>query len=177
MANKEIAADIINYGQGLAMFGPTNLNTGFLTRVYLNKIDKDEAKGFAMQSEYIIRELVKQWAASSDAPDDYECRVLFQYIFDKVAEATYKTIVGKKVDTEFNLNEPFEYHEPDLPENIQQKITNAVPRIVDVASQVLQHIDDKGYRTDDLENWFLPYLILSSGLAMQFILEMDLYDD
>ena len=177
MVNKEIAADIIHYGQGLAECGPATLTTGFLTRQHRNKIDSEEAKSFAMQSEYIVRELVKQLAASDVTPDDYQCRVLFQYIFDKVAEATYKTIVGKKVDTELNLNEAFEYHEPDLPYYIQQKITNAVPRIVGVSSEVLRHINNKGYRTDDLENWFLPFLILPGGLAMQFVLEMDLDDD
>ena len=38
MINKEIAADIIHYGQGLAVLDATNLTTGFLTNENLNKI-------------------------------------------------------------------------------------------------------------------------------------------
>ena len=70
------------------------------------------------------------------------------------------------VNTELDINEAFDYHEPDLPYFIQQKITNAVPRIISVANEVLRHIDDNGYRTDDLKNWFLPFLILPGGLAI-----------
>ena len=177
MENKAIASDVINYGKELAMFGPTNLTTGFLTNVCLNKIEKEEAMGLAMQSKDIIREMVKQLTASGTKPDDYDCRVLFQYVFDKIAEATYKTIVGNEVNIELYIPEAFKYHEPDLPDYIQQKITNVVSMNINVADKVLQHIDDNGYRTDDLENWFLPFLILSSGLAIQFTLEMDLDDD
>lgn len=66
--------------------------------------------------------------------------------------------------------------EPDLPYYIQQKITNAVPRIVSVSNQVLQHIDENEYRTNDLEEWFLPFLLLPVGQAIQFVMEMDLDD-
>ena len=64
MINKEVASDIIRYGQGLAVFGLANPTTGFLTNESLNKIDKEEAKEFLLQSEYIVRELVKQVTAS-----------------------------------------------------------------------------------------------------------------
>ena len=177
MDNREIAEGIIRYGQGLAVIDPTNLTTGFLSKKYLNRIDREEAQGIALQTEYIVREIVKQLSESNAAPDDYECRVLFQYIFDKVAEVTYKTIVGEEINTEISINEAFEYHEPDLPFYIQQKITNAVPRIVSVASRILQHIEENNYRTNELDFWLLPFLLLPSSLAMQFVLEMDLNDD
>lgn len=177
MVNKEIAEDIIRYGQELAVFGPQNHTTGFLTYEIRNQIEKEEAMGLVRQSELIVRELVKQLTVSGETLDDYKCRVLFQYVFDKVAEATYKTLVGEDVDTVLNINEAFDYHEPDLPYYIQQKITNAVPRIVGVSNQVLQHIDENEYRTDDLEEWFLPFLLLPVGQAIQFVMEMDLEDD
>ena len=177
MVNREIAEDIIRYGQQLAVFEPQNLTTGFLTYEIRNQIEKEEAIGLAQQSEYIVRELVKQLISSGATPDDYECRVLFQYVFDKVAEATYKTLIGEEVDTVININEAFDYHEPDLPYYIQQKITDAVTRIVSVTNQVLQYIDENGYWSDDLEEWLLPFLLLPVGLAIQFVLEMDLDDD
>ena len=177
MVNKEIAEDIIRYGQELAVFGPQNHTTGFLTYEIRNQIEKEEAMGLVRQSELIVRELVKQLTVSGETLDDYKCRVLFQYVFDKVAEATYKTLVGEDVDTVLNIIEAFDYHEPDLPYYIQQKITNAVPRIVGVSNQVLQHIDENEYRTDDLEEWFLPFLLLPVGQAIQFVMEMDLEDD
>lgn len=177
MVNKELAEDIIRYGQELAVLGPQNLTTGFLTYEIRNQIEKEEAMDLARQSELIVRELIKQLTVSGENLDDYKCRVLYQYIFDKVAEATYKTLVGDDVDTVLNINEAFDYHEPDLPYYIQQKITNAVPRIASVSNQVLQHIDENEYRTDALEEWFLPFLLLPVGQAIQFVMEMDLGDD
>ena len=177
MVNREIAEKNIHYGQGLAVDDLANLETGFLTNEYMNIIEKEAAKGIALQSEYIIRELIKQLTNSNATPDDYECRVLFQYIFDKVAEVTYKTIVEDEINTELNIKEAFEYHEPDLPYYIQQKITNAVPKIVSLANKVLWYIDENDYRTTDLDYWLLPFLLLPSGLAMQFVMEMDLNDD
>lgn len=177
MINREVAEDIIRYGQGLAVMGPQNITTGFLTYTILNQMDREDAVVIAQQSEYTVRELVRQITVSEAIPDDYDSRVLFQYVFDKVAEATYKTLVGEEVDTVLNINEAFEYHEPDLPYYMQQKITDKVPLIISVADKVLQHIEDCEYRTEDLENWFLPFLLLAVSLAMQFGLEMDLNDD
>lgn len=177
MLDRDIAAKIIRFGQSRSTFGPENMFSGFLTYEIKNKIDKEEAMGLALQSESIVKELVKQVISTGVTPGDYECRVLFQYVFDKVAEATYKTIVGDEVNTELSLHEAFEYHEPDLPYYIQQKITNAVGQIGKVCNDTMGYIDENGYHTEDLEYWFLPLLLLPVGLAMQFALEMDLDDD
>lgn len=177
MVNKRIAEDIINFGQSLALFGPHNLFTGVLSLENTNNMEADEVIRLAHQSEYIVRELVRQLSASGVTPDNSECALLFQYVFDKVAEATYKTLVGVDVDTTFDVKEVFEYYEPDLPIHIQQKITAIVPRIAELTRMVLLHIEENDYCTDDLEVWLYPFLVLSSGISIKFVLEMNLDDD
>ena len=177
MIDNEIAARIIRYGQARSTMGLDNLFSGFLTNEIKNKIDDEDAKGIALQFESIVKELVKQIVSAGVIPSTDECSTLFQYVFDKVAEATYKIIVNEDVNVELNIGEAFEYYEPDLPYYIQQKITNAVEKIVTVCSDTLSYIDDNGYRTEDIEYWFLPLLLLSVSLAMHFVLEMNLDDD
>ena len=177
MVNREVAENILRYGQSRAVIGPDNLYSGFLTQEVRNKIDKEEALLLARESEYLVREFVKQLISLKTTPREEEVGQLYQYIFDKVAEATYKTIIGREVDTELDLKEVFEYHEPDLPYYIQQKINVALGGITSVYSDTMRFIKEKGYQTDDLEYWLLPLLILSSGLAMKFVLELDLNDD
>ena len=63
-------------GMLLEMTNRTYHRTADMMRA-LMVMDKDD-----MDDDY---ELVKQLAASDVTPDDYQCRVLFQYIFDKVA--------------------------------------------------------------------------------------------
>lgn len=177
MLDNEVAAKIIRYGQGRSTMGLDNLSSGFLTNEFKNNIDDEDVKGLVLQFESIVKGLVKQIVSAGAIPSNYECGTLFQYVFDKVTEATYKTIVDEDVNVELNIGEAFEYHEPDLPYYIQQKITNAVEKIVTVCGDTLNFIDENGYRTEDVEYWFLPLLLLSVSLAMHFVLEMNLDDD
>lgn len=84
--------------------------------------------GFSLETEKIINQLSHQLeqVADGNVPTDFECGTLFQYVFDKVTEALYKLLMGDEVDTQFNLQEAFDYNEPDLPEHIQLKLTNVV---------------------------------------------------
>lgn len=177
MTNIEINADIIRFGHSLAVFNLDNLDTGFLTYIFENQMEKGKTMGLIQQSQRIVRELVKQLQASGLTPDNYQCGLLFQYIFDKVAEVTYKKIVGKKVDTTFQITEAFDYHEPDLPYYIQQKINNIVGKNAIIVKRTLNHIKENDYLTDNLEDWLLPFLLVPIALAIQFVLEMDFDDD
>ena len=177
MINNKIAEDIIRYGQSKSILTPETINTGFLSYVNNNLIDKEDAVDLAKQSEHIVRELVNQLTVAGATPDEYECLALFQYIFDKVAEATYKTIIGEDVDTILNISEAFEYYEPDLPYSIQEQITNTVGKIAHIGNDVLKYIKDNGYMTEDLEFWFLPYLLIPVSFAIQFVLEIDISDN
>ncbi len=177
MLNREIAADIIRYAQGLSRICVETINTGFLAYEMRNHIEKSVALDISNQAQTIISEMVSQFTRAEVTPDKSECGLLYQYVFDKVAEVTYKTLVGEEVDTTMDIKEAFEYHEPDLPIYIQEKLTSVVHKLALISSRTLRFIDEKGYRTDDLENWFFPYLLIPVGFAIQFVVEMDLDDD
>jgi hypothetical protein len=103
--------------------------------------------------------------------------MLFQYVFDKTTEATYKVIKDEDVDTQFLPKEIYDGYAPDLPEYIQLKLTNIVSKIAIISSSILQYLDKKKYRTLDMNVWLSAYLIISVTLAIQFAQEIDPDDD
>ena len=94
-----------------------------------------------------------------------------------VTEALYKLLMGEEVDTQFELKEAFEYHEPDLPEYIQLKLTNVVGKIAIIHSRILHYLDENSARTSDLELWLPAYLMVAVIIAIQFAQEIDPDDD
>ena len=104
--------------------------------------------------------------------DNFECGTLFQYVFDKVVEATYKKLMGEEIDTQFNIREAFEYHEPDLPEYIQLKLTNVVGKLAIISTEILQYLGKNGLKTTDLSTWMAPYFMVAATIAIQFAQEI-----
>lgn len=177
MNRKEIAQGVAQF-VNLAYISPLNLNTGFLTHHYCNPLPKDQVEDFSKETEVIITQLVQhvQTIVDKNKLTNNECATLFQYIFDKVTEATIKMIMEEEVDTQFDLNEAFRSHEPDLPANIRQTITNVVDKITIINSTILQFLDDNNARTKDLDDWLTAYLLDSAIIAIQFAQEIDLED-
>jgi len=178
MDKKEIAQGLSPFVM-MAFVDAQNMETGFLTRHRVNKLTKEQIMGFSMETEKIINQLSHQLeqVADGNIPTDYECGTLFQYIFDKVTEALYKLLMGDEVDTQFNLKEAFEYHEPDLPEYIQLKLTNVVGKIAVINRKLIQHLEDNDARTANLDNWLPAYLMVAVIIAIQFAQEIDPNDD
>lgn len=132
-----------------------------------------------METEKIINNLSLQLelVADGNVPTDFECATLFQYVFDKVTEALYKLLMGDEVDTLFNIKEAFEYHEPDLPEYIQLKLTNVVGKIAIINQKIIQYLDKNETRTANLDSWLPAYLMVAVIIAIQFAQEIDPDDD
>lgn len=179
MTKNEIAEAILRFGIHKAYLSAENMKTGVLTQMVINQLSEKEITDLSLETEIILRELIKQLNESkgNEKPSDYESGILFQYIFDKVTEASYKTILGKEVDTEFSLKEPFEYHEPDLPYYIQQKLTNQVGQLACLSGSLIEFVDKNGFRDEELETWMLPFLMVPTYIAIRFAQEMDLNDD
>jgi hypothetical protein len=76
--------------------------------------------------------------------------MLFQYVFDKTTEATYKIIMDEDIDTQFIPKEIYDGYAPDLPEYIQLKLTKVVGKIAIISSSILQYLDKNKLRTLDL---------------------------
>ena len=182
---KKISMNKQEIAQGLSPFvmiafvDAQNLETGFLTRHRINKLTKEQIMGFSMETEKIINKLSHQLeqVADGNIPTDYECGTIFQYVFDKVTEALYKLLMGDEVDTQFNLKEAFDYHEPDLPEYIQLKLTNVVGKIGLINMKILHYLDENNARTNDYDSWLPAYLMVAVIIAIQFAQEIDPDDD
>lgn len=179
MTKKEIAESILLFGIHKAYLSAENMTTGVLTQIVINQLSEKKITELSLETEFILRELIKQLNESKggETPSDYESGILFQYIFDKVTEATYKTIIGKEIDTEFSVKEPFEYHEPDLPYYVQQKLTNQVGQLACLSGSLIEFMDKNGFREEELETWMLPFLMVPTYIAIRFAQEMDLNDD
>ena len=176
MTAQEIAKDILTLGLTKANCSVENVETGILTKEIINPLEKQQVTDISLETECILRSMIEQIdeGMGGDCPPDEEIGFLFQYVFDKVTEVTYKTIVGEEVDTEFNVKEAFENHEPDLPYYIQQKLTNKVAKLACLCGLLIQYMDEKEYRENELMVWMLPFLMVSSTVAIQFAQEMDL---
>ena len=119
--------EIVQFGVSISQFNIDNLETGLLTMDKFNELEKGQALALAQETESILRQFVSAFEVhSTNKFEGYDAGILFQYVFDKVVEVTYKVIIDVEIDTQFIPSEPFEYHEPDLPEYIQLKLTNAV---------------------------------------------------
>lgn len=162
-----------------AFVSPENIHTGSLTRQRINPLPQEQIRAFSLETENIINSMVQLYAEAfpEEIPSDYNCGILFQYVFDKTTEALFKLLTGQDVDTQFVLKEAFEYHAPDLPEYIQLKLTNVVGKIAAINQSILNFIDDNDARTGDINSWMPVYLMVSVIIAIQFTQEIDPDDD
>ena len=156
-----------------------NPETGFLTRNRINPLSKELITELSLQTEGIICQMVQHFEIANigNGPSDYECGMLFLYVFDKTTEATYKLIMDEEVDTQFIPKEIHEGYAPDLPEYIQLKLTKVVGKIAIISRSILQYLDDKKLRSHDMNVWLSAYLMISVTLAIQFAQEIDPDDD
>ena len=122
MTQKELLQELSQFVMK-AYVGPQNTETGFLTHHHVNSLTKEQATDFLQETEAITRQMVEQMEQSfeGNVPTDYECGVIFQYVFDKTTEAAFKQLTGKDIDTQYYVPEAFEYYEPDLPEYIKPR--------------------------------------------------------
>lgn len=178
MNKQELSQELLQFVEK-AFVDIRNVESGFLTRHLVNTLTKEQILYVSSETENIVTQLVEQMEKlfAEKIPEYFECGTLFQYVFDKVTEAVYKLIQGKDIDTQFSLKEAFEYHEPDLPEYIQLKLTNVVGQTSSISSQILHFLDEKKLRTANLSNWMIGYLMVATVIAIQFALEIDPKDD
>ena len=163
----------------MANVDPQNPETGFLTRNRVNPLSKEQIVDFYGETEEIINQFVQllEDTLNGIVPLDYDCGMLFQYVFDKTTEATYKMIMDEEIDTQFNLNEAFSEYAPDLPEYIQLKLTNVVPKLGIIHSSMLQYLTENDIISADLTEWMPAYLMIAATLGIQFAQEIDPDDD
>ena len=113
---KEIQQKIVQYGVSLSTISAENIETGFLSMNRINPLENNQVLALSQETEKILIQFVQ--AFSNIKFERYDSGNIFQYVFDKVIEVTYKVITDSEIDTQFIPKEVYEYHEPDLPEYI-----------------------------------------------------------
>ena len=178
MDTLNIKQKIVKYGVSLSMINANNIETGLLSMTRINPLDNEQLLALSQETESIIKQFVNAFEEYSENRfEKYESGILFQYVFDKAVEATYKAIMDLEIDTQFIPSEPYEYHEPDLPYYIQLKLTGNVGKISHLYCKTIDYIDNNGYRNDKLSDWLLPVLLVASFIGIEFAQEMDFDND
>ena len=178
MTKQELAQELREFAK-MVFVDSRNPETSFLTRNRINPLTNEQITEFSLQTEEIICQMTQHFEIvnSRNVPSDHECGMLFQYVFDKTTEATYKMIMDEEIDTQFIPKEIYDGYAPDLPEYIQLKLTNVVGKVALISSSILQYLDKNKYRTLDMDVWLSAYLMISVTLAIQFAQEIDPDDD
>jgi len=178
MTKEELTQELTEFAK-MAFVDSMNPETGFLTRNRINPLTNEQITEFSLQTEEIICQMAQHLEnfTFGNGPSDYECGMLFQYVFDKTTEATYKMMMDEEIDTQFIPKEIYDGYAPDLPEYIQLKLTKVVGKIAIISSSILQYLDKNKLRTLDMNVWLSAYLMISVTLAIQFAQEINPDDD
>lgn len=178
MINEYIAKDIITNVISKASFSYDNIELGFLTGQYVNSLPLEEMRETMNTMQLMIVPYIQAIIEDADnCPSADVCVRMFQYIFDRSFEICYNLFVGKEPETIFNPDETGDYYELKVPEYIQLKINNVVPKVVMVFMSSFNYIEKKGYINEDYLLWLFPLLVGASGIALRFAMEMDFDDD
>lgn len=178
MNTKEIKQEIVNYGVSLSVLNANNIKTGLLSMNKINPLEKELLLPLSHDTEEILKEFVDAYEEHTKMRfEKYESGILFQYVFDRAVEVTYKVIMGLDIDTQYILNEPFDGYNIDIPEYIQLKLTNRVEPISLLYCEIIDYIDKNEYRTEKLSDWLLPVLLVAAIVGIEFAQEMDLDND
>ena len=178
MTKEELTQELTEFVK-MAFVDSMNPETGLLTRNRVNPLSKEQIVDFYGETEGVIKQIVQllEDTVNGGVPTGYECGMLFQYVFDKITEATYKMIMDEEIDTQFNLHEAFNEYAPDLPEYIQLKLTNVVPKLGIIHSSMLQYLTENDIISADLSEWMPAYLMVAAAIGIQFAQEIDPDDD
>lgn len=181
--NKELQG-IMTYVSNLAYGLTDDKECHLLTGKRVNEVDAEDLKEFSRTINYLVLNISKQveeiYSNGKNAISKSDASPLFQYVFDKTFESFYLTITGG--DTSkivFDISDAInnEYYEISVPDNLQLKINKVVPRIVLLARNTYQFMQDNGHMGQPVSKWLYIYLNFAASLAMHFVIEMDLNDN
>ena len=85
---KEIQQKIVQYGVSLSTISVENIETGFLSMNRINPLENNQVLALSQETEKILIQFVQ--AFSNIKFEQYDSGNIFQYVFDKVIEVTYK---------------------------------------------------------------------------------------
>ena len=95
-----------------------------------------------------------------------------QYVFEKVAELTYKVVFDKREDEwRYDITDSFVYFQIAVTEDLQEKIDGEVCKLQDILIDIMSFVERNDYNKLDKDTWFRP-IIFNLGIeGMLFTLE------
>ena len=111
-------------------------------------------------------------------PKHEQSGLTIQYFFDIAVEIFYKQYHGIETDSvSFNIQEIFDYYEPDLPYNVQQILTNRVGNIAALTSSLWSFMESTGVFDTPFNVWFSNFLSVATTIGLKFAQEIDFEDE
>lgn len=180
MTEKEIEINkaFIQKGIDMSLINATNLETGFISGQVCNQLDNQKLIEIATSLRSITQTIAKLFEERNTIPNQVQSGLIFQYFFDRAVEIFYKQFNGIETDSvSFNVQDAFDYYEPDLPYNIQQILTNRVSSIAVLASKLWSFMENTGVFDTPFNVWFSNYLTVATTIGLHFAQEIDFDDE
>ena len=180
MTEKEIEINkaFIKKGIDMSFVSAENLETGFVSGQVRNQLDNQEVIEIATALRSITQTIAKLFEERNTIPNQVQSGLIFQYFFDRSIEIFYKHFNGIETDSvSFNIQEVFEYYEPDLPYNVQQILTNRVGNIAILTSKLWNFMKSSGVFDTPFNIWFSNYLSVATTIGLRFAQEIDFDDE
>ena len=180
MTEKEIEINkaFIKKGIDMSFVSAENLETGFVSGQVRNQLDNQEVIEIATALRSITQTIAKLFEERNTIPNQVQSGLIFQYFFDRSIEIFYKQFNGIETDSvSFNIQEVFEYYEPDLPYNVQQILTNRVENIAVLTSKLWNFMESSGVFDTPFNVWFSNFLSVATTIGLKFAQEIDFDDE
>lgn len=180
MTEKEIEINqaFIKKGIDMSMVSAENLETGFISGQICNHIDNQEVIEIATALRSITQTIGKLFEDRNTIPTQIQSGLIFQFFFDRAVEIFYKQFNGIETDSvSFNIQDVFDYYEPDVPYNVQQILTNRVGNIAALTSKLWSFMEDTGVFDSPFNVWFSNFLSVATTIGLRFAQEIDFNDE
>lgn len=180
MDEKEIEINnaFINKGIDMSLVSAANMETGFISGQVCNHLDNQEMIEIATALRSITQTIAKLFEERNTIPNQIQSGLIFQYFFDRAVEIFYKQFNGIETDSvSFNVQDAFDYYEPDLPYNVQQILTNRVGNIAVLTSKLWCFMERTGVLATPFNVWFSNYLTVATTIGLRFAQEIDFDDE
>lgn len=180
MAENEIEINqaFIRKGIDMSMVSAENMETGFISGHVCNHLDKQEMIEIATALRSITLTIGKLLEERNIIPNQFQSGLIFQFFFDRAVEIFYKQLNGIETDSvSFNIQDVFDYYEPDVPYNIQQILTNRVGNIAALTSYLWSFMEKTGVFATPFNVWFSNYLTVATTIGLKFAQEIDFDDE
>lgn len=180
MTDKEIEINkaFIKRGIDMSLISAENLETGFMSGQIRNQLDNQKLIEIATVLRTITKTIAKSLEEHKVIPNQAQSGLIFQYFFDRTVEIFYKQYHSIEIDSvSFNIDEVFDYYEPDLPYNVQQILTNRVGNIAILTSKIWRLMESSGVFDTPFNVWFSNFLSIATTIGLKFAQEIDFDDE